>query len=53
VVLEFRSTSNEELKNPYCGSWSATAGKEQVEAIIKQELGHIVDLTKQLEALKK
>lgn len=31
----------------------ATAGKEQVEGIIEQELGHIVDLTKQLEALKK
>ena len=30
----------------------ATAGKEQVEGIIEQELGHIVDLTKQLEALK-
>ena len=30
----------------------ATAGKEQVEAIIQQELGHIVDLTKQIEALK-
>lgn len=27
-------------------------GKEQVDAIIKQEMGHIVDLTKQLEALK-
>lgn len=31
----------------------ATAGKERVEAIIDQELGHIVDLTKQLEVLKK
>ncbi len=30
----------------------ATAGKEQVEGIIKQELGHIVELTKQIEALK-
>lgn len=29
------------------------AGKDQVDAIIKQEMGHIVDLTKQLKALKK
>ncbi len=31
----------------------ATAGKEQVEGIIEQEFGHIVELTKQLEMLKK
>ncbi|MDY6914322.1 MAG: ferritin family protein [Planctomycetota bacterium] len=29
------------------------AGKEKIDAIIKQELGHILDLTKQLKAAKK
>ncbi len=28
------------------------AGREQIDGIIRQELGHIVDLTKQIEALK-
>ena len=30
-----------------------TAGKEKVDAIIKEEIGHVVDLTKQLIASKK
>ena len=30
----------------------AAAGKETLDAIIRQEIGHILDLTKQLEALK-
>ena len=29
------------------------AGKEGIDAIIKQEIGHVLDLTNQLEALKK
>ena len=31
----------------------ATAGREQIDGIIRQEMGHILDLTKQLEVLKK
>ncbi len=30
----------------------AAAGKEKLDGIIRQEIGHILDLTKQLEALK-